>query len=62
MPRRPLTTTPCAPRSCRGSRGRFLFSNVAIGSDYLAFVAILFGFAVLATAGLILSSRHGVRD
>ena len=42
--------------------GRFLLSNVAIRSDYLAFVAVLFGLAVLAAAGMIVSSRHVGKD
>lgn len=42
--------------------GRFLLSNVVIRSDYLVFVAILFGLAVVAAAGMIFSSRHEGRD
>ena len=38
--------------------GRFLISNLALRSDYLAFIAILFGLAVITAAGLALSSRR----
>lgn len=42
--------------------GRFLFSNLTIRSDYLAFVAVLFGLAVVAAVGMIVSSRQRGRD
>ena len=38
--------------------GRFLLSNLAIGSDYLVFIAILFGLAMVIAIILILSSHH----
>jgi hypothetical protein len=34
--------------------GRFLVSNVAIRSDYLAFVMILFGLAVVAAGAVVM--------
>ena len=39
--------------------GRFLVSNLAIRSDYLAFIVILFILAVLVVAGLALWSPRG---
>lgn len=36
--------------------GRFLVSNLALGSDYLVFIAVLFGLAIVTAGGLILSS------
>jgi hypothetical protein len=42
--------------------GRFLISNLVLRSDYLAFIAILFGLAVITAAGLALSSRGDNRD
>ena len=38
--------------------GRFLVSNLALHSDYLVFIAILFGLAVITAAGLALWSRR----
>jgi hypothetical protein len=38
--------------------GRFLVSNVTLHSDYLVFIAILFGLAVITAAGLALWCRH----
>lgn len=38
------------------SFGRFLASNVALRSDYLVFIAVLFGLAIVTAGGLILSS------
>ena len=38
--------------------GRFLLSNLAIGSDYLVFIAVLFGLAMAIAIILILSSHH----
>ena len=38
--------------------GRFLLSNLAIRSDYLVFIAILFALAMVVAVILILSSHH----
>jgi phenylacetate-coenzyme A ligase PaaK-like adenylate-forming protein len=39
-----------------------LISNLALRSDYIAFIAILFGLAVITAAGLALSSLGDNRD
>lgn len=41
--------------------GRFFASNLALRSDYLVFVAILFGLAVMAATGLALRSGRRSR-
>ena len=38
--------------------GRFLLSNLELRSDYLVFIAILFGLAMVIAIKMILSSRH----
>ena len=38
--------------------GRFLVSNLALHSDYLVFITIFFGLAVITAAGLALWSRR----
>ena len=42
--------------------GRFLVSNVALHSDYLGFIAALFGLAVITAGGLALRSRRDNRN
>lgn len=38
--------------------GRFLLSNIALRSDYLGFIAVLFCLAVITAVGLVVSCRR----
>lgn len=40
--------------------GRFLYSNIVIGSDFLWFIALLFGLAVAAVVALAKVGRDGL--